>query len=122
MPNYAAAGQYAQWVRALAIIESNEQSGKIGDGGRAFGLLQQHPAFVTGYLLPVDEFAVAVDDDWDTAQIKAAARFFMVWEHLGLDLAVQAYNKGAMAVIKGERNPEYLQRFHDALNKVRGGK
>lgn len=120
--DYSVAGEYAQWVRALAIVESNEQPGKIGDGGRAFGILQQHPAFFAEYGLTVDEFAIKLSDDWNTAQIKAAARFFLVWEHLGLDKIVQAYNKGPTAIINGDRALDYLQRFHNALNSIRGGK
>ena len=112
---YQAAGQWADHVRALAIIESNENDTLIGDDGRAFGLLQQHPDFY-------DDWCCAIDgDSWATAQIRAAARFFTAFMPLiDLDLTVQAYHLGADAVRRqGKRDPQYLKRFSDAFQWVR---
>lgn len=116
--NFAIAGDHADIVHSLAIIESNENPAAVGDGGRAFGLLQQHPAFFTEFYMAVPDVA----DDWPTAQIRAATEFFDKWlDRLGLDLAVQAYNRGIEAIKRGQRNPEYLARFSNAYQHVRSG-
>ena len=44
MIDYSLAKHWAKYVHALAIIQSGEDEFKPGDGGRAFGLLQMHPA------------------------------------------------------------------------------
>jgi soluble lytic murein transglycosylase-like protein len=117
--DYSPAGRWAQFVRALAIVESNENPNQTGDAGRAFGLLQQHPGFFSDYYGRYG-FPASVGDTWITAQIKAAAAFLERWvDELGLDLTIQAYNLGVTDVRDGLRNPAYLQRFTEALNKVR---
>ena len=112
MDEYSIAGDYARHIRALAIIESGENPLASGDGGRAIGILQQHPSFFVQWYKEPD-----VTDTWNTAHIKAAAAFF---EHYvpqyGIDLTVQAYNQGAAAVFQnGVRAPQYLARFTTAL-------
>jgi hypothetical protein len=121
--NYDAAGKWAMQVRALAMGESNESPYMFGDGGCAFGLLQQHPSFFIEYY-DTDAFPASVTDTWWQAQIKAAAAFLETWESkLGLDLAVQSYNQGVVAVTKnGVRAPEYLARFTANFNKLKGQK
>lgn len=115
--NYSSAGPWAEHVRALAVIESGEDVGRIGDGGRAFGLLQQHPAFVMQWYRSVD-----VTDTWWNAQIKAAAAFLAHYVNaIGLDLTIQAYNRGVAAIENGERNADYLARWTDAYQRIRGG-
>jgi hypothetical protein len=47
--DYSVAGRWADVVHALALGESNENPAAVGDGGRAFGILQQHPAFFKEY-------------------------------------------------------------------------
>jgi len=120
--DYSSAGRWAQVVRALAMGESNEDVGLMGDGGRAFGILQQHSAFFVEWygrypqIYPID----VADTVW-VAQIKAAASFL---EHyvpaMGLDLAVESYNQGVEAIRSGKRVPDYLARFNVNLNKVKG--
>ena len=68
--DYSGAGSYALHVQALAQIESGEDVGQIGDGGRAFGILQQHPSFFLQWCRDV-----SVADTWWQAQINAAAAF-----------------------------------------------
>lgn len=112
---YAAAGQWAKAVQALAIIESNETPAAIGDGGQAFGILQQHPAFFIHWYKPV------VDDQWPTAQIKAAAAFLdYAVGRFGIDGAIQAYNKGIAGYKNGERNENYLTRWMQAYAQLGG--
>lgn len=123
MINYSLAQTYAEYVRALAIIESGENPNLIGDNGRAWGLLQQHPAFFVEYYGRAKGFPASPNHTWIEAQIVAAASFFAIeLSHLPLDLAVQAYNLGMEAVLRGERAPDYLRRFTDALNRIRGEK
>ena len=122
--NYSIAGEYADEVRAFAIIESNEDEYRIGDGGQAFGLLQMHPATFKRFYIAVLRFPPATDDTWTTAFIKACATFLRT--HLWLnadqderDLIVQAWNLGEQAVfVEGKRNPEYLARWLAAYEKT----
>lgn len=119
--DYSIAGRWADVVHALAIVESSENPSAIGDHGRAFGLLQQHPAFFYQYYGKVAAFRAEVSDTWIVAQIKCAASFFELYDHLGFDLVVQAYNQGVAVFSRPEvRAPEYLEKFTAALNRVRG--
>lgn len=115
---YQVAGEFADHVHALALIESNENPAAIGDDGRAFGILQTHPDFY-------DDWCCAqIGDDWPTAQIRAVGRFLASYEPIiGLDLAVQAFHLGVDAVRRqGKRDAQYLVRFSEALQKIRGTK
>ena len=115
MSDYSLAGPWADHVHALAIIESNETSNLVGDGGRAFGILQQHPAFISQWYRNID-----VSDTWDRAQIKAAASFLQHQVNaIGLDAAITAYNVGRAAYDGGVRNEAYLARWGEAFQKVR---
>lgn len=119
---FTLAKHWADVIHALAIIESKENPAAIGDGGRAFGLAQQHPAFFAENYGLSHEFPSDVGHTWSQAQIVAAASFFEVWEHFGLDILVMAYNQGLTAVTKnGVRAPEYLARFSAAYQLVRSG-
>jgi hypothetical protein len=119
MIDYSAAGEYARAVRAFAIVESGENETAIGDGGRAFGLLQMHPATFSEFYLWPD-----VDDTWTRAQIRACADFLAVqgWQkgdETQRDLIVQAWNLGVHAVfVEGRRNPEYLARWRKAWKEI----
>jgi len=123
--NYSAAGDYADEVRAFAIIESGENEYAIGDGGQSLGILQMHPATFRRYYCAILAFAPATDDTWTTAFIKACATFLRA--HLWLnapqeerDLIVQAWNLGEHAVfVEGRRNPEYLARWLAAYDNTR---
>ena len=118
--DYSGAGEFADIVHALAIVESDENPQALGDGGRAFGILQQHPAFILDYYMK-GPFPHLQSDTWVDVQIKCAANFFYFWiETLGLDLAVEGYNLGIGAVKQGKRNVAYLGKFTTALNKVKG--
>lgn len=97
------------------------------DGGRAFGILQQHPGFFRQFYLTsggtaIAPFLASVDDIWTIAQIKAAATFLTLHESMGIALLVQAYNQGIDAIDHGVRAPVYLDRFYQSLNSVRGRK
>lgn len=124
--NYSIAGEYADEVRAFAIIESNENEQQIGDDGQSFGLLQMHPATFKRFYSAILRFAPATDDTWTTAFIKACATFLRA--HLWLnadqdehDLIVQAWNLGEQAVfVEGKRNPEYLERWLAAYDAIKG--
>jgi hypothetical protein len=122
--NYSIAGEYADEVRAFAIIESAENELQVGDGGQSFGLLQMHPATFKRFYIAILRFPPATDDTWTTAFIKACATFLRT--HLWLnadqaerDLIVQAWNLGEQAVfVEGKRNPEYLARWLAAYEKT----
>lgn len=121
MINYAIAGEYAQWVRALAIVESNEHPAMVGDDGQAEDILQMHPATFAQYYVGVAN----LEDTWTEAQIRACANFFAKCEYLDQnpdspDLRVQAWNLGVHAVLAGSRNQGYLAKFTQALFRVRG--
>lgn len=102
--DYSIAGQWADHVHAILRIANDD---KI------------RPFFFTQYYREDGPFPASANDGWIEAEIKAVASFFEIWEHLGLDRTVMAYNLGIAAVLKGERNEAYLQRFDEALNKVR---
>ncbi len=119
--DYSAAGPWAQIVHALAMTETNEQPRLVGDGGRAFGILQDHPPFIAEYYRTDSAFPAKPNDDWITAEIKAAATFLDENDDQPLDLCIQAYNQGETAVFtNGVRAPEYLARFTANLNKLKG--
>lgn len=113
LSDFNLAGPWKEEVRALALGPENPplDEGASGDGGRAFGILQQHPAFFSEYY-GTNGFPASVKDTWTQAQIKAAASFFQAHKDQPLDLVVQAFNQGVSAVFdKGVRAPEYLAKF-----------
>jgi hypothetical protein len=119
--DYSIAGRWALHVEALAIVESGG-SPMVGysDGGRARGLLGQHPSFfVEWYGRYPEIYPAEVTDEWWTADIKAAASFLEHYSSFGLDQEIQMYNLGVVAVVKGARNPEYLARWSAAYQKLR---
>ncbi len=123
MIDYTAAGVYAHEVRAFAIIESNENEHSTGaDGGRAFGLLQMHPATFIRYYRPV----ASVGDTWTQAQIKACGSYltgynFRLATQEQRDLVVQGWRLGEGAVFsQGKRDPEYLARWLQAYDRIKG--
>lgn len=122
---YKLAGEFADYVRAHAIIESGEQVVAIGDGGQAWGLLQMHPAFVQGYIHFTD---IGTHDTWPEAQVKMCATYYRMrlLPNTPLDLVVQGFNLGWAAVTRGEppdhqpkRNPDYLRRWSEAYQRIR---
>jgi hypothetical protein len=119
--DYEIAGPWALHVRALAMGESAEIATLFGDGGCAFGVLQQHPSFFSEWY-GVGAFPASASDSWVTAQIKAASAFLDRYVPTrGLDLTIQAYQAGATAVfIDGKRNQEYLDRWTENFNKLKG--
>jgi hypothetical protein len=114
--DYVAAGRWQNHVRALSV--ANEDPDQVidpqgnNDGGRAFGLLQEHPAFFRQYY-GAGGFPALTSDTWTVAYIKAAAAFFQTWEYAyPLALVVQAFNQGADAVfVKHKTAPEYLEKW-----------
>lgn len=122
MINYDAALDLADYVRAIAITETNERLDVIGDGGQARGPFQLHPSTFKQYYGLSKRFPARTTDTWLEADIKACASFFdmemTTWS--SVDLVVQAWNLGVTAVLHGERNLLYLQRWTEALNRIRG--
>ena len=113
---YKIAGKWADVVRAHAIVESKEQIWPYGDGGRAFGLLQVHPAFVKDYSRFAD---ILPSDTWPEAEVKLVAAFYELHPGVDLDLLIQAYNQGYAGVMsEGRRAPEYLANWHLAYNRI----
>lgn len=122
--NYGLAEEYADEVRALFMGESEEREWPpLGDGGRAFGPGQMHPAFFAENYGRAHRFPRAVGDTLADAQVKAAAAYLDFNSAMlgSLDAAVQAYQEGVQDYINGARNPEYLQRFRNNLARIRGG-
>jgi hypothetical protein len=124
--DYSIAVEFADAVRAFAIVESNENPAQIGDGGQSFGILQMHPATFKRYYGCQTRFAQNLSDTWTQAQIKCCAAFLLAlaWTTSGpaqRDLIVQAWNLGEAGVfIDGRRNPEYLARWQSAYAQVTG--
>jgi hypothetical protein len=124
--DYSVGREFADAVRAFAMIESGENTQAGGDGGRAFGLLQMHPATFKRYYGCHMRFAPALNDTWEDAQIKCCAAFLAVhrWGEASQDqrdLIVQAWNIGEAGVfVDGKRNPEYLARWLEAYEKIGG--
>lgn len=116
---YKVAGEFADYVRAHAIVESNEQVVVVSDGGQAWGLLQMHPGFVEEYI----HFAnIATTDTWAEAEVKICAAYYRIrlLPNTVLDLVVQAYNLGWKAVmVDGKRNSDYLRRWSEAYQRIR---
>lgn len=120
MIDYSIAEEYSDCVHALAIVESNENFFAVGDGGQAFGILQIHPATFKYYYGLAIRFPALETDTWLEAEIKTCAGFLELYHRESMDLRIQAWNLGAHAVFdEGKRNPEYLKRYTEALNKVR---
>ena len=126
--NYSLAGKYADYVHAHFVIESAEVMLIFGDGEEALGLGQMHPTFFTeNYGQSTRHiFLASIGDTWPDAWVKAAGNFYHVNLHLygePLDLVVQMYNLGFSAVkIEGKRNPDYLNKWTEALNNIHGEK
>lgn len=126
MIDYSAAVEFADEVRAFAIVESNESETATGDGGESFGLLQMHPATFKRYYGAQMRFAPNLSDTWTRAQIKACAAFLAAHGWTGAspderDLIVQAWNLGEVGVfIDCRRNPEYLARWLAAYDAIKG--
>jgi hypothetical protein len=119
--NYGVAGRWKDVIRALVEGDENPSGDivAVGDGGRAFGILQEHPSFFWQFY-GRNGFDADVKDTWTVAFIKAAASFFEHYcREYELDLMVQAYNQGARAVfIQGMRAPGYLAKFHAVYDKL----
>lgn len=118
-PDYTLAGEYAETVHALALVESTG-SPMIGysDGGQAFGILGQHPSFFVEWY-GRGSFLANTKDEWWNASIKAAASFFEHYASMDRDLVVMAYHSGMGFVESGQRDEPYLAKFNAALNRVK---
>jgi len=122
--DYSIAHEFADAVRAFAMIESRENPTATGDEGLAFGLLQMHSATFKRYYGCETRFAAEVHDSWHTAQIKCCAAFLHAhgWSTATQEqreLIVQAWNIGEAGVfLEKKRNPEYLSRWLEAFRKL----
>jgi len=118
--DYSVAGKWANHVRALAQIESGEDQLVHGDAGRAFGLLQMHPARFLEEAHRGGDFVIGVGDTWAQAQIKACAAYFDRLQLAPMPLIVQAWRLGCHAVFdEGARDATYYARWlihFDRLN------
>ena len=120
MIDYSHAGKWAYHVRALAIVESQENEREMGDGGRAFGLLQMHADRFLQESNRFPQFKVQVGDTVTVAQIKAAACWFQRMMAESQPLVVMAWNLGEFAVFaEGKRNQEYYDRWKAAYDQAR---
>jgi len=124
MIDYSIAVEFADQVRAFAIIESQERPYATGDDGQAFGLLQMHPDTFKRYYGCAGRFPAGVKDTWTEAQIKACAGFLLMhdWQHANQamrDKIVVAWNLGEAAVFLEKRtNEAYLARWKVAYAKI----
>ena len=119
---FSIAGVFEDQVHALAIIESNEDPHAWGDGDRAVGILQQHPAFFAQYYGHAKAFPGSASHTVTQAEIVAAATFFAQWiDNIKQDGTVSAYNTGITAYFKGVRNDDYVARWGKAFQDVRSG-
>jgi hypothetical protein len=117
--DYSVAGRWATHVRALAQIESGENEFAHGDDGRAFGLLQMHPARYMDEARFAGPFRIEVTDTWATAQIRAAAAYFERMADKPVELVVQAWNLGVHAVFDdGQNNVKYYARWLAAFDRL----
>jgi hypothetical protein len=126
--DYSIAGAWADHVHALAMVETGgNPDAPDGDGGRAKGLLQIHPADFVQYCGRCKLFPLLVGYDWTQAQIICCASYLEIevpqFEELsprnGLDLAIQGWNKGVAAIRSGIRNQTYLDKWTDFFQKIR---
>jgi hypothetical protein len=122
MIDYSEAREFADEVRALAIVMSGEDETMLSKDGRAMGLLQQTPVHWIRYarfLMPHDS------DSWTTGQIRLCAAYLaqMQWTYSGQgrkDLIIMAYKLGEDAVFnRGYRDDEFVANFKAELAKVR---
>jgi hypothetical protein len=124
MIDYSPAREFADEVRAFAMVETNENEHAVGDGGRAAGILQMHPASFAQFAIAHTKFSVHVSDTSTTAQIKACAAFLLEqdWRTASReerDLITQAWNLGVHGVFgEGKRNSGYLDRWHAAYERI----
>lgn len=133
--DYSLAQHWAQTVEALAMTEHAYHI--IGeaclwrcpfgsnDGGRAFGLLQFHPATFAEWYERNLVSPPSPAHTWTEAQIVAMANFLE--ERAGvmglpLDRVIQENNVGITAYTNGQRNANYLSTWTQALNRIRGRK
>ena len=129
MIDYTAGGRWQDVIHALAIIESNENPAATGDGGQAFGLIQQHPAFFAANYGRVSGlwnrmvgralYPASTSDTWVTAQIKAAASFLEANKALNRTLLIESYHQGVIGAQRAP-DPSYFTRFAAAFAKIGG--
>ena len=130
--DWEAAGAWRDHVQAFAMVESSgDPDIKPSDDRQARGLLGMHPAQFRTYYGKVEQFAASVKDTWETSDIKTCAAFLEIEVprlskefgiNVGLDLAVQAWNKGVEAVEGGVRNLDYLDKWTRFFQGIRSGK
>ena len=76
---YEVAEEYADWVHAIFLIESNEVPLAIGDGWRALGLGQQHPSMSDGLVDATQDDISFFDKctDWVRGEVLPSHKFYM---------------------------------------------
>lgn len=85
------------------------------------GLLQCHYPYMQTWYEGMGPFKSEVGDTVPDAQIKAAAAFLNHNMPLyPLDLVIQAQNLGIGAIKAGGRNPDYLAKWSQFYQQLRG--
>jgi hypothetical protein len=118
---YQVAERHADVVRALAVIESGEDEAALGQGGKAFGLLQMRPGAFAQLYHPTEQDA---DDTVSEAQVKACARYLSVYRFLSSTVEQQkriimAWSLGEYAVfVDGREDEQYYNRWLDAFKRL----
>lgn len=107
-----------------------QQDNVVGDMGRAFGVLQEHPEFFAQWYVPV------VGDTWEVAQIRAALRMFKHYctpgvlravrrmysatapvVALSIEDCVMVFHLGYTAFVRGAKDEEYRLRWRGWAEK-----
>ena len=90
-------------IKAIAIVESNENPNAIGDDGKSFGLMQVSEVVGASYGLNKEDLMIP------TFNIQAGSGFLaQMIKKYGLEGGIQAYNLGETKFLEGFSSPTYL--------------
>jgi hypothetical protein len=110
----------AQFIRAIAETESgNNPLVKPGDGGKAIGRYQQHPAFVQQW---TGRKIWPVEWTWDAVFYDCLSAFYVAATTAGIDAVTAAvgYNLHGQprASVAEVASDPYAERFRDACARL----
>lgn len=103
-------------LRAIAIVESGEDDGAVGDGGISHGRFQINERFRAERVAKYGEYDPCNPEQSSRVAagiLQAHFKRFGSWP-----LALTAYNGGARFARKNERLPGYLDRIAAALDSI----
>lgn len=103
-----------QFITAIARVESGGNPQAWGDGGRAIGQWQQHPAFVAEWFAS-SKWTLGMT--WDDVCSHAIYRFAAAGQAAGADdvaMAIGYHLHGQPASVTADRNDPYGVRFRAA--------